>query len=81
MEQSSRLLWQHCAAGPRITACAASRSPGGASVDALPHVRSPAHPRTHELFNSANCAAKLAKARADYIALLPAGKRIVWDLA
>lgn len=50
------------------------------SVDALPHVRDPLT-RERMKLSIRELRRALCKARADYIALLPAGKRIVWDLA
>ena len=50
------------------------------AVDALPHVHDTL---TRERMKLAirGLRRDLCKARADYTALLPAGKRIVWDLA
>lgn len=50
------------------------------SVDALPHVRDPLT-RERMKLSIRELRRELCKARADYIALLPAGKRIIWDLA
>lgn len=50
------------------------------AVDSFPHVRDPLT-RERMKLSIRELRRELCKARADYIALLPAGKRIVWDLA